>query len=82
MFFVDPARENGWRAAVGCTRQRPVALALVESLHHSPQRPEKARAREVEEQDQQEALRRQKAPPLGKRPGVLKDPEPQGRVGL
>ena len=27
------------------------------------------------------ALRRQKAPPLGKRPGVLQDPAPQGRVG-
>ena len=27
------------------------------------------------------ALRRQKAPPPGKRPGVLKDPVPQGRVG-
>ena len=34
-----------------------------------------------EEQDQDEALRRQKAPPPGKRPGVLKDPEPQGRIG-
>ena len=40
-----------------------VAMALAESLHHSAQRPEKARAREVEEQDQHEALRRQKAPP-------------------
>ena len=46
-------------------------MALAESLHHSAQRPEKARAREVEEQDKHEALRRQKAPP-GKRPGVLK----------
>ena len=58
-----------------------VATALAESLHHSAQRPEKARAREVEEQDKHEALRRQKAPPLGKWPGVLKDPEPQGRMG-
>ena len=33
-----------------------VAMALAESLHHSGQRPEKARAREVEEQDQHEAL--------------------------
>ena len=33
----------------------------------------------MEEQDQHEALRRQKAPPQGKRPGVLKDPEPQGQ---
>ena len=54
-----------------------VAMALAESLHHSAQRLEKARAREVEEQDKHEALRRQKAPPE-KRPGVLKDPEPQG----
>ena len=58
-----------------------VAMAVAESLHHSAQRPEKARAREVEEQDQHEALRRQKAPPPGKPPGVLKDPEPQGRDG-
>ena len=50
-------------------------------LHHSAQRPEKARAREVEEQDKHEALRRQKAPPPGKWLGVLKDPEPQGSVG-
>ena len=58
-----------------------VAMALAESLHHSAQRLEKARARVVEEQDKHEALRRQKAPPPGKRQGVLKDPEPQGRVG-
>ena len=51
------------------------------SSQHSAQRREKARAREVEEQDQHEALRRQKAPPQGMRPGVLKDPEPQGRIG-
>ena len=49
-----------------------VAMALAESLHHSAQRLEKARAREVEQQ---------KALPPGKRPGVLKDPEPQGRIG-
>ena len=41
----------------------------------------RARAREVEEQDKHEALRRPKAPPPGKRPGVLKDPELQGRMG-
>ena len=58
-----------------------VTMALAESLHHSARRPEKARAREVEEQDQHEALRRQKAPPQGMRPGVLQDPAPQGRVG-
>ena len=57
-----------------------VAMALAESLHHSAQPLEKARAREVEEQDQHEALRRQEAPPPGKRPGVLQDPELQGRV--
>ena len=44
-----------------------VAMALAECLHHSAQRPEKARAREVEEQDQHEASRRQKAPPPEKR---------------
>ena len=59
-----------------------VAMSLAESLHHSAQRPEKARAREVEEQDKHEALRRQKAPPRGKRPEVLKDSEPQCGVGF
>ena len=58
-----------------------VAMVLTESLHHSAQRPENARAREVEEQDHHEALRRQKAPPRGMRPGVVQDPAPQGRVG-
>ena len=43
-----------------------VAMALAESLHHSAQRPEKA-----EEQDKHGALRRQKALPPRKRPGVL-----------
>ena len=61
--------------------RQTVEMALAESLHHSAQRPEKASAREVEEQDQHEALRRQKAPPPGMRPGVLQDPAPQGRVG-
>ena len=46
---------------------------------HSARR--RFRAREVEEQDKHEALRPQKAPPPGKRPRVLKDPEPQGRMG-
>ena len=58
-----------------------VAMALAESLHHGAQRPEKARAGEVEEQDKHPALRREKSPPLGKRPGVPEDPVPQGRVG-
>ena len=60
-----------------------VAMALAESLHHSARRPEKAsaRAREVEEQDQHEAFRRQKTPPPWMRPEVLQDPAPQGRVG-
>ena len=58
-----------------------VAMALAESLHRGAQRQEKARVREVEEQDQHAALRRQTALQPGKRPGVLKDPEPQGRFG-
>ena len=72
-------RQRRLRSMLRHERQT-VAMALAECLHHSAQRPEKARAREVEEQDQDEALRRQKAPPPGKRPGVLKDPEPQGRI--
>ena len=35
----------------------------------------------MEEQDQQEALRRQKAHPPGMRTGVVQHPAPQGRVG-
>ena len=64
-----------------------VQMALATAAHHSAQpdealrRQRTARAREVEEQDQHEALRRQMAPPLGMRPGVLQDPAPQGRVG-
>ena len=72
-------RQRRLRSMLRHERQT-VAMALAESLHHSAQRPEKARAREVEEQDQHEALRRQKAPPPGMRPGVLQDPVPQGRV--
>ena len=73
-------RQRRLRSMLRHERQT-VAMSLAESLHHSAQRPEKARAREVEEQDQDEALRRQKAPPPGKRPGVPTDPEPQGRIG-
>ena len=73
-------RQRRLRSMLRHERQT-VAVALAECLHHSAQPLEKARAREVEEQDQNEALRRQKAPPPGKRPGVLKDPEPQGRFG-
>ena len=68
-------RQRRLRSMLRHERQT-VAMALAESLHHSAQRPEKARAREVEEQDQHEALRRQKAPPPGMRPGVLQDPAP------
>ena len=58
-----------------------VAMALAECLHHSAQRPQKARAREVEEQDQHEASRRQKAPPPEKRPEPLeKVSEPQAGI--
>ena len=56
-------------------------MALAEGLHHSAQRPEKARAREVEEQDQQDALRRQTAPSPGKRPEPLVEvSEPQAGI--
>ena len=56
-------------------------MALAESLHHSAQRPEKAGAREVEEQDQHEALRRQTVPPPGKRPEPLEEvSEPQAGI--
>ena len=58
-----------------------VAISLAESLHHSAQRPEKARAREVEEQDQHEALQRQTVPPPGKRPEPLEEvSEPQAGI--
>ena len=59
-------RERRLRSWLKHERQT-VAMALAESLHHGAQRPEKVRAREVEEQDKHEALRR----------GVLKDPEPR-----
>ena len=62
-------------------RWQSVAMALAEQKHHASRGQLRARATKVEEQDQHEALRRQKAPPPGKRPGVLKDPEPQGRMG-
>ena len=62
-------------------------MALATAAHHSAQpdealrRQRTARAKEVEEQDQHAALRRQTAPPPGMLPGVLQDPAPQGRVG-
>ena len=62
---------NGWQS------QWPW-LRVCTTAHSARRRPG---AREVEEQDQHEALRRQKAPPPGKPPGVLKDPEPHGRDG-
>ena len=73
-------RERRFRSMLRHERMA-VAMALAESVHHGAQRPEKAMAREVEEQDKHEALRRQKAPPPGAHPGVLKDREPQGRMG-
>ena len=60
--------------------RQSVAMALGEQKHHALRGQLRARAREVEEQDQHGASRRHKAPPPGKRPGVLKDPEPLGRV--
>ena len=52
------------------------------ALQHSarPAGPVVAGPREVEEQDKYEASRRQKAPPLGAHPGVLKEPEVQVRA--
>ena len=57
-----------------------VAMELATALHHSaqPAGPVVAGPSEVEEQDKHEALRRQRAPPPRKRPGVLKEPEVQG----
>ena len=54
-----------------------VAMELATALHHSaqPAGPVVAGPREVEEQDKYEASRRQKAPPPGAHPGVLKEPE-------
>ena len=56
-----------------------VAMELATALHHSaqPAGPVVAGPREVEEQDKYEASRRQKAPPPGAHPGVLKEPEVQ-----
>ena len=73
-------RERRLRSWLRHERQS-VAMALVEQKHHASWGQMRARAREVEKQDQHEALRRQRAPPPGKRPGVLKDPEPKGRMG-
>ena len=72
-------RERRLRSWLRHERQS-VAMALAEQKHHASRGQLRARAREVEEQHQHEALRRQKAPPPGKRLGVLKDPEPQGRA--
>ena len=63
------------------TRAAERRSALAELKHHASRGQLRVRAREVEKQDQHEALRRQKASPPRKRPGVLKDPEPLGRVG-
>ena len=56
-----------------------VRMELAAALHHSaqPAGPVVAGPREVEEQDKYEASRRQKAPPPGAHPGVLKEPEVQ-----
>ena len=50
------------------------------ALHHSaqPAGPVLPAPREVDDQDKNEASRRQKAPPPGAHPGVLKEPEVQG----
>ena len=82
---VDGAKSAAWRRRQRRLRSwlkhelQTVAMALAECLHHSAQRPEKAKAREVEEQDKNNALRRQKALPPGMHPGVLK-PEVQGSL--
>ena len=57
-------------------------MELATALHHSaqPAGPVVAGPREVEEQDKYEASRRQKAPPPGAHPGVLKEPEVQVRA--
>ena len=75
-----PRRQRRLRSMLRHERQT-VAMALAESLHHSVQGPEKARAREEAEQAQHQAQRGQTTPPPRTRPGVLKDPEPQGRFG-
>ena len=56
-----------------------VKMALAKALHHSAQPPGPVveEPREVEEQDTNDALRRQKAPSPGMHPGVLKEPEVQ-----
>ena len=80
---VDGAKSSAWRRRQRRLRswlkheRQTVAMALAECLHHSAQRPEKARASDVEEQEKNNALRRQKAPSPGMHPGVLKEPEVQ-----
>ena len=83
---VDGAKSSAWQRRQRRLRswlkheRQTVAMALAECLHHSAQRPVEARAREVEEQDKNNASRRQKAPPPGMHPGVLKEPEVQGSL--
>ena len=57
-------------------------MALARGLHHSAQLrgPAVEEPREVEAQDTHAAPRGLWEPPPGTRPGVLKDPEPQGRL--
>ena len=59
-----------------------VAMELATALHHSAQFAGRVVAgpREMEEQDKYEASRRQKAPPPGAHPGVLKEREVQVRA--
>ena len=71
--------------------QQTVRMVLATVTHHSFQvgtahdglRAQKTvtSTREVEERVPHAGLRAQKAPPPGRRPGVLQDPAPQGRVG-
>ena len=83
---VDGAKSSAWRRRQRRLRswlkheRQTVAMALAEYLHHSAQRPVEARAREVEEQDKNNASRRQKAPAPGMHPGVVKEPEVQGSL--
>ena len=71
-------RLRAWHRHVKLT----VAMELATALHHNaqPAGPVVAGPREVEEQDKYEASRRQKAPPPGAHPGVLKEPEVQVRA--
>ena len=57
--------------------RQSVAMALAEHAHHSSPGQRTARAREVEAHESHEALRGQKEPPPGARPGLLLEPAPQ-----